>query len=86
MQKSGGQLKFERGIARIVERMRRGEYSNPQDYLREYTALRDECMPLMTACEIETLRLGELNAHSIGSEILAEHGCPVPGNNPKKPN
>ena len=67
------------------ERRRRGDPpGNP--VLEEYEKILADTMPHMTEEERAGVQKRRLLAHQKGAEWLAEHGRPVPGSDPKRPN
>lgn len=84
--KSEGQLYFERQIAEIEKRSERGEFASIDEIAKEIARVREEAWRSMTQVERGSLQRSELEAHQIGADMLADHGLPVPGNDPKKPN
>jgi hypothetical protein len=84
--KSEGQLQFDHGLAEIQKRIVTGEYTDPIAPGRDYSKLRDDLLPQMTASERDAIQRAELRAHQLGADMFAELGRPVPGNDRSKPN
>jgi hypothetical protein len=84
--KSEGQLQLERGMASLADRIKAGEFNDPLAAGREFSRLLGDAIPKMTASERDAIQRAQLRAHELGAAILAEHGRPVPGNDPDKPN
>jgi hypothetical protein len=84
--KSEGMLRFERETAELEKRIERGEFNDPLAPGREYDRILQAALPEMTDGERDFIQHMQLQAHQLGAEILAKHGQPVPGNDPKKPN
>jgi formiminotetrahydrofolate cyclodeaminase len=84
--KSEGLLQFEGEMAELEKRIERAEFNDSLAPSREYNRILEATLPKMTEGERASIRRTQLHAHQIGAEILAEHGHPVPGSDPKKPN
>jgi hypothetical protein len=81
--KSEAKLRFDTEVARLEKRMEEGQCANP---VEEYQRILRQHRPGMNDYEREALQQMELRVHQDGAEMLAKHGRPVPGNNPKRPN
>ena len=84
--KSEGLLQFEREMADLEKRIGRAEFNDLLAPGREYNRILEVTLPKMTEGERASIRHTQLHAHQVGAEILAEHGHPVPGSDPKRPN
>ena len=82
--KSEAMLRLEGDLADLEKRVERGDH--PLDPGSEYSRLVARAMPGMTADERAAIQLQQLHANVIGAQLLSEHGYPVPGNDPQKPN
>lgn len=86
MAKSDALLQFEREVSTLEHRIQRGEISDPLFPGREFSRILRETLPHVTASERDAIQRTQLHAHAVGEEILREHGQPVPGNDPFRPN
>jgi hypothetical protein len=86
MEKSAGQLRFEREVSALEQRIQRGEITDSLSPGAEFSRILEETLPQMTASERDAIQRTQLRAHAMGAEILSELGQPVPGNDPVKPN
>jgi len=84
--KSNGMIQFEREIAILERRIEEGEFNDPMAPGRECNRILQAALPKMTEGERQSIQIMQLRAHQVGAEILAEHGYPVPGSDPKKLN
>ena len=84
--KSKAMLEFERGVAKLKDRIERGEIKDPRDLGGDFSRILQAALPRMTKTEREEMQEMQLRTHQIGAETLAKHGHPVPGNDPRKPN
>ena len=96
--KSDGMLEFERRVAELKRRMESGEMlteaqerSSPRELrshpvVDEYEKILAETRPRMTQAERDNLQRIKLRTHQVGSQVLADHGQPIPGNDPDRPN
>lgn len=84
--RSEGMLQLERDLAEHGGRTKRGEFASISAMTDEYSRILGEALPKMTPSERDSIQQLELRAHQTGAEILAAHGHPVPGSDPKKPN
>jgi len=83
--KSDALLSFERDLAELESAVGRGEIGT-QEMLMQYQRLKNTAVKTLTESEREDFQRLELDAHRIGADLLAEHGLPVPGNDPTRPN
>lgn len=83
--KSEAMLSFEGRVAELRDRMERSEL-RLLEAVSEFRVLINEAIERVTEAERHYLLELELDAHRIGAEMLAEHGHPVPGNDPERPN
>ena len=86
MAKSEGMEQFERLLAEHEKRIQRGEFTDMRDILKEFEAIWRETAPAMTNSERHEIERTRLRADQKGAELLAEHGEPVPGNDPNRVN
>ena len=84
--KSKALVDFEHGIDKLESRVRRGEFTSIPQILGEFNDLLNRLMPLMTDQERAMIQDVQLLGHDTGAKVLARHGQPVPGNDPRKPN
>ena len=73
-------------MAELERRIERGELNDPLAPVREYNRVLRATLPKMTESERDSIQRTQLQAQQVGAEILAKHGHPVPGSDPKKPN
>jgi hypothetical protein len=83
--KSQAMLAFEARLTDLENRMERGEVGL-LEAASEFGAFVNEARGKVTEAEWQSLLELQLDAHRIGAQILAEHGTPVPGNDPNRPN
>ena len=73
-------------MAELEKRIARGEIVSPPELSQEVECIIRDTLPAMTPSERDFIQRTQLQAHELGARILAEHGRPVPGNDPAKPN
>jgi hypothetical protein len=73
-------------MSALATRVACGEITDPLLPGVEFSRVLQEALPHMTASEREIIQRTQLHAHALGAELLGEHGLPVPGNDPRKPN
>jgi len=85
--KSKGYLLWERNVAEIYERAKRGEI--PDDsvaVMNEFQSALEKALPYMSKREVKLFLVKALSVHAAGAKILDDAGQPYPGNDPKLPN
>jgi len=86
MVKSEGMGQYERRLAEHERRIEQHKFASLVESLAESETIWCETAPLMTEAERAEIDQMRLRAHQKGAELLAEHGQPVPGNDPRRVN
>jgi hypothetical protein len=86
MDKSEALRKFEAELGSLEKRLESGEITGPSAPGVEFERILRATLPGMTPAERDHIERTRLQAHQVGATLLAEHGLPVPGNDPAKPN
>ena len=76
---------FEQSVAELQRAVECGD-DGTQEMLKRYAKIDAEARAMGTKADLEYLDRIKLQGHQVCSELLAEHGYPVPGNDPQRPN